>query len=61
LYRVDFAVKGNEVTFSSFVEIVEQDVPVAAAARPLAPLAVWATREESRALAAANHHGGQLP
>jgi hypothetical protein len=51
LYRVDFAVKGSEVTFSEFVEIVEQDVPVAAAARPLAPIAVWATREQSRALA----------
>lgn len=51
LYRVDFKVSGAEVTFGKFVEIVEQDVPVAAAARPLAPLAVWATRDESRALA----------
>lgn len=55
LYRVDFKVKGNEVTFGAFVEIVEQDVPVAAATRPLPALGSWATRDESRTLAASTN------
>jgi hypothetical protein len=53
LYRVDFTVAGSEVTFGGFVEVVEQDVPVAAgAARPAPPLATWATRTDARAVAA---------
>lgn len=52
LFRVDFTVSGSDVTFGAFQEVVEQDVPVAAGApRPLAPVAVWASREESRAVA----------
>jgi hypothetical protein len=52
LYRVDFKVSSSGVTFGDFVEVVEQDVPVAAGApRPLAPLASWASRAESRAMA----------
>lgn len=53
LYRVDFTVAGNDVNFGDFTEVVEQDVPVAAgAARPAAPLATYATREQFRAVAA---------
>lgn len=53
LYRVDLTVSGSDVTFGDFVEVVEQDVPVAAGmARPAAPLASWATREASRAVRA---------
>jgi hypothetical protein len=50
LYRVDFTVSGSDVTFGAFVEVVEQDVPVAAGiARPAAPMAQWTSRENSRA------------
>lgn len=50
LYRVDFAVSGSQVTFGDFVEVVEQDVPVAAGApRAAAPLASWASRADVRA------------
>jgi hypothetical protein len=53
LFRVDFTVKGSEVTFGEFVEVIEQDVPVAARAadapRPAAPLARWGSREALRA------------
>jgi len=50
LYRVDFTVSGSDVTFGDFVEVVEQDVPVAAGAvMPAGPLATWATRAEVRA------------
>jgi hypothetical protein len=56
LFRVDFAVSGSDVTFEAFQEVVEQDVPVAAGSpRPLAPVASWASREESRALMATQH------
>lgn len=60
LYRVDFEVAGSEVTFGEFVEVVEQDVPVAAAAgRPAPPLATWGTREQSRAVMASTQEEAQ--
>jgi hypothetical protein len=52
LYRVNFTVNGPVVSFGEFVEVIEQDVPVAAAAgvpRPAAPLARWGSREVLRA------------
>lgn len=50
LYRLDFTVDGDRVAFGDWTEVVEQDVPVTAAARRPAPaLAVWASREQSRA------------
>jgi hypothetical protein len=55
LYRVDFSVAGSEVTFGDWIEVAEQDVPVAAGAvRLSAPLASWASRDESRAAMAIN-------
>jgi len=50
LYRVDFTVSGSEVSFGAFVEVVEQDVPVAAsAAGDPATIASWASRAAVRA------------
>lgn len=47
LYSVSIAVSGNDVTFGPFVEVMEQDVPVAAAAdRPAGK--VWASRADVR-------------
>jgi hypothetical protein len=64
LYRVDFTVSGAEVTFGDFVEVVEQDVAVAAAtdAQRRAPLAVYASRAESRAIRATDRRqeGGNV-
>lgn len=54
LYRVDVAVSGSDVTFGSLTEVVEQDVPVAAAGRPAAPLAMWASRDAARRVAASS-------
>jgi hypothetical protein len=48
LFRCDVTVSGNEATFSDLAEIVEQDVPIAAAAKPSAPVASWSTREAFR-------------
>lgn len=48
LYRVDISVKGNDVTFGKFVEVVEQDVPVAAAAGERSHGVVWASRADVR-------------
>jgi hypothetical protein len=48
LFRCDVSVSGNEATFSDLAEIVEQDVPIAAAAKPSAPVASWSTREAFR-------------
>lgn len=59
LYRVDFTVKGSEVSYGGWQEVVEQDVPVAAGvARPAAALAQWASRDDSRAVRATNHQEG---
>jgi hypothetical protein len=58
LYRVDFKVSGSEVTFGEFVEVVEQDVPVTAGMMRRAPVAVWASRDESRAVMASR--GGDV-
>jgi hypothetical protein len=58
LYRVDFKVSGSEVTFGEFVEVVEQDVPVTAGMVRRAPVAVWASRDESRAVMASR--GGDV-
>lgn len=54
LYRVDFTVSGSEVDFDGFTKVVEQDVAVAAAsdAQRREPLAVFASRAESRAVIA---------
>jgi hypothetical protein len=53
-------VKGSEVTFGEFVEVIEQDVPVAARAadvpRPAAPLARWGSREALRAAVQTNEN-----
>jgi hypothetical protein len=48
LFRCDVSVSGNEASFSDLAEIVEQDVPIAAAAKPSAPVASWSTREAFR-------------
>lgn len=55
LYRVDFTVTGSEVNFGDFTEVVEQDVPVTAGARPADPLATWASREQSRGVHASDN------
>lgn len=47
LYRVDFTVSGNDVTFTDPTEVVEQYV-AATAAHPRPPIAAWGTRAESR-------------
>jgi hypothetical protein len=50
LYRVDFSISGNEVSFSdSWLEVMEEDTPVAAgsAERPRTVIA-WQDRAESR-------------
>lgn len=50
LYRVDFTVTGDESSYAGHVEIVERDIVVTASTRRPAPaLAVWASREQSRA------------
>jgi hypothetical protein len=50
LYRVDIMVTGSEVTFGEFVEVVEQDVAVAAMAHRPAPVVMaWSSRDEVRA------------
>lgn len=51
LYRIDFEVEDSDVNFGDFVEVVEQDVAVAAAtdAQRREPLAIFASRAESRA------------
>lgn len=66
LYRVDFTVSGSEVTFGEFVEVVEQDVPVAAGAAPARPagartLATWASREDSRLVLATHNPQEEAP
>jgi len=62
LYRIDFTVSGSDVTFGEFTPVVEQDVPVAAGARIMAPVASWNTREAARlAASASNHEEGQVP
>jgi hypothetical protein len=48
LYRIDVSVSGNDVTFGKFVEVMEQDVPVAAAAGNRPPGRVWASRADVR-------------
>jgi hypothetical protein len=48
LFRCDVTVSGNEATFGDLTEIVEKDVPIAAAAKPSAPVASWSTREAFR-------------
>lgn len=48
LYRVDIKVSGNDVEFGDFVEVVEQDVPVAAAAGNGPRGTVWASRADQR-------------
>jgi hypothetical protein len=65
LYRVDFTVDGSDVTFGDFVEVVEQDVPVAAASEAVRsePLAIFASRAESRAVPSQSttQEGGMTP
>lgn len=48
LYRVDIKVSGNDVSFGPFQEVVEQDVPVAAAAANVQRGRVWASRADQR-------------
>jgi hypothetical protein len=51
LYRVDFSISGNDVTFANgpdWAEVVEEDVPVAAGAARPRTVAVWASRVASR-------------
>jgi hypothetical protein len=48
LYRVDFTIAGNKVTFKSFTEVMEQDVPVTASSPARQPIAAWASRAEFR-------------
>jgi hypothetical protein len=57
LYRVDFTVSDSDVTFGDFVEVVEQDVAVAAATEAMRrpPLAIYASRAESRAIVQATN------
>jgi len=61
LYRYSFAVSGNDVTFALVGEVAEQYAPVAAGARRRAPVAVWATRDESRAVMANSGGDGMTP
>jgi hypothetical protein len=61
LYRVDFKVSGSEVTFGKFTEVVEQDVPVSAGMARRSPVAVWASRDESRAVMANRGGAGMTP
>jgi hypothetical protein len=58
LYRYGFTVAGNEATFALTGEVAEQYTPVAAGVRRRAPVAVWATREQSRAVMAST--GGEV-
>jgi hypothetical protein len=58
LYRYGFNVSGNEATFTLVGEVAEQYTPVAAGAGRRAPVAVWATREQSRAVMAST--GGEV-
>lgn len=49
LYRVDFSISGNAVSFTGHQEVVETDVPVTAGARrPRPAIATWATKADSR-------------
>jgi hypothetical protein len=48
LYRYDFAITGNEVTFTFKTEVMEEDTPVAAGAPRPQTVQVWASRAESR-------------
>lgn len=48
LYRVDFSISGNEVSFDGWQEVAEQDVPVAAGAPRPRTVKAWASRAESR-------------
>lgn len=48
LYRVDITVSGNDVSFGDFIEVVEQDVPVAASAGDTRRGLVWASRADQR-------------
>jgi hypothetical protein len=57
LYRYGFSVSGTEATFTLAGEVAEQYTPVAAGVRRRAPVAVWATREQSRAVMAST--GGE--
>lgn len=62
LFRADATVKGGEVTFGDLVEVIEQDVPVAAAgARAPVVLASWASRAESRAVRATQTTDEEAP
>jgi hypothetical protein len=60
LYRYSFAVSGNDVSFSLKGEVVEQYV-AASAARRRSPVAVWASRDESRAVMANRGGAGMTP
>lgn len=51
LYRYSFAVSGNDVSFTLIGEVVEQYVAASAAGRR-SPVAVWASRDDSRAVMA---------
>jgi hypothetical protein len=57
LYRYGFTVAGNDVSFTLGGEVVEQYVAASAAGRR-APVAVWASRDESRAVMASR--GGDV-
>jgi hypothetical protein len=57
LYRYGFTVAGNDVAFTLAGEVVEQYVAASAAGRR-APVAVWASRDESRAVMASR--GGDV-
>lgn len=61
LFRVDFTVQGSDVIFGDFVEVVEQDVPVTAGARPAETLASWASRDESRGVRASEQSDERMP
>jgi hypothetical protein len=58
LYRYGFDVSGNDVTFALAGEVVEQYVTASAGAERRAPVAVWASRDESRAVMA--NRGGDV-
>jgi hypothetical protein len=58
LYRYGFTVAVNEATFALTGEVAEQYTPVSAGAGRRAPVAVWATREQSRAVMAST--GGEV-
>jgi hypothetical protein len=60
LYRYGFAVSGNDVSFTLSGEVVEQYVAASAAGRRN-PVAVWATRDESRAVMANRGGAGMTP